>query len=176
MSAKRRLFFALWPTEVVRASIQTGLQLQVPHTRALPPENWHITLAFMGGLDAEQEQQTRSVADAVQAESFAWTLDHLGFFKQPRVIWAGPRTVPTAAQNLATQLREGLGAYGIPFGLHAFNPHLTLLRKAREYPVGSDLAPVYWAVEHFVLVHSEFGEGAARYELLDSWALSPAAE
>ena len=49
---KRRLFFALWPGEARRAAIEEAMRRRVETSRgrAIPPENLHVTLVFVGGV------------------------------------------------------------------------------------------------------------------------------
>lgn len=149
-----------------------GIRPEVPGARRMPVENWHVTLAFLGHLDADQEAAAREAAAAVTAPAFTLTLDRLGVFPRAAVVWAGSSAIPPAGQQLARQLREGLRERRIAVQRRPFAPHLTLLRKARQRPPEWQISPRDWRVERFVLVHSRTLAGGACYELLDSWALS----
>lgn len=170
--ARRRLFFALWPPDRVGAGVAQGIQAEAGSARRMPIENWHVTLAFLGHLDASQEAAARAAADAVRVPPFTLELDRLGAFPRAQVVWAGPSRVPAEGQQLARQLREGLRDRGIAVDLRPFAPHMTLLRKARRVPEGWKIAAVSWPIERFVLVHSQTLPTGSRYELIDSWALS----
>lgn len=63
--ASARLFFALWPN----ATIRRRLAAHCPrHGRPVPPQNWHVTLVFLGTL---APAAWTALAEAVAAERFA---------------------------------------------------------------------------------------------------------
>jgi 2'-5' RNA ligase len=52
--AVRRLFFALWPSDAVRARLAQEAQSHAGLGRAIPVRNLHITLVFLGGVQEER--------------------------------------------------------------------------------------------------------------------------
>src|SRR5512143_3703371 len=91
-----RLFFALWPDEAVRLElVRISHKLAVPPgAKRVPPDNLHLTLAFIGtqgpGVQSCLEQQ----AAAIQVPPFTLTFDQLGFFAKPQVVWLGDKNPP----------------------------------------------------------------------------------
>ncbi len=85
-----------------------------------PPEKLHVTLAFLGRVDAAQLPEVESMLDNVAAahNAFALTLDKLGAFpheRRPRVIYVGSRAQGAPFRALATALRERYAAMGFSF-------------------------------------------------------------
>lgn len=129
-----RCFVALWPDEAARARLAAVVreqQRRFPQARAMPAENLHLTLAFIGELDAARAAKLAAALDALPIESFAWTLDAVGAFERARVLWAaGPPCAPLA--DLAQRVRTLLDTQRVPYDRKPFVAHVTLLR---------DLAP-----------------------------------
>ena len=58
--------------------------------RRVPAANFHITLCFLGDLDASTLTGLTAAADRIATDSFDLTLDTPGYFPGPRVFWIGP--------------------------------------------------------------------------------------
>ena len=56
LPAHQRLFFALWPTDELRAEIQaaTSAIIHASRGRPIPARNLHVTLLFLGDVSAEK--------------------------------------------------------------------------------------------------------------------------
>ena len=99
--------------------------------RWVRPENLHVTLKFIGHVDAAKLDSLCAALAPVRSDS---PLDvdfrSLGFFpseKRPRVLWVGAKTSPNLAA-LATDIDKQLEPLGIPRETREFTPHLTLAR------------------------------------------------
>lgn len=97
------------------------------------PENYHVTLAFLG--DAS-EREVRLAMDAiddvgVRAKAVPVECAGLGKFGKPRdaTLWLGLRE-NDALMQLAADVREALSAREVPFDGKAFKPHVTIARRA----------------------------------------------
>ena len=100
-----------------------------------PTENLHLTLAFLGNIDAPSvagaEDAVRKVAAAVAPFEVGWRAG--GVFPsrtRPRVLWLGvDGGEPLRAAHEA--LCAALTASGLPVEERSFRPHLTLARVRR---------------------------------------------
>jgi RNA 2',3'-cyclic 3'-phosphodiesterase len=170
--AKRlRLFFALWPDDRARAKLTAYARATHERTggRIMRPEGLHITLAFLGDVDAARLDALRDIAGSVAVQPFDWTLDEAGYWNHNRIVWVGATAVPVQLGTLVADLRAALKTADFVFDAKPFVPHTTLIRKGappRELPA---LAPIPWHVTRFVLVRSVLGEQGSRYEIAGSW-------
>lgn len=153
----KRAFFALWPGEALRQAVQKQFkqseQYQLPGKRMLP-SNFHLTLDFIGEVDAEQLDCLITAARTVQAEPFDLVLDHYGYFEDAKIVWLGCRNMPKALATLQQKLSLALQNCGYEAEERAFTPHITLLRKCREAGVLPQPEPLTWRVNGFALVES----------------------
>ena len=135
-----RLFVAAeLPDEMAEAACETIASLRdCVRGRFVPPENLHVTLAFIG-----EYPDPDAVLDAMKAARpapFLLTADGIGSFGG--AWWAGIR--PTDALTAyAARLRRALASALIPYDKKKFTPHLTLIRRPdreRIPPVAPPLA------------------------------------
>lgn len=170
--ARRRLFFALWPDEAVRARL-AALQAELPQVtgRWVHPEDLHITLQFLGPVEPGRQACIAEAARAVRGEPFELEIDRLDFWPRPRIAWAGPEGVPPALQRLVEQLARNLEACGFEPEKRPYRPHVTLLRKTTPAAAARLPEPIRWPVDHFVLVESRPGGDPPHYRPLEGWAL-----
>lgn len=172
---RKRLFFALWPGESERLTIFAAGEAAAAAAgirgRRIPPERLHLTLQFLGDLDAVGEAQARAAAAmAARGPCFDLILDQAGSFQRSRVLWIGAGEAPPALTWLWRTLREGLGDYAGEQDRGALAPHVTCFRDIdRPRPI-APIAPIRWRVAGFVLVHSTLGS-QPRYHVVSHWPL-----
>ena len=174
-----RLFFALWPDESVRDSIEAAAvslrQAHAPRGRWLGRHRYHLTLQFLGDAPMLREDIAKAAtraANGVRVEGFDMALDVAGSFRNRSIPWwLGCERTPPALQQLFDALGGALGRNGVRVasgkGLVA---HVTVLRDADAALAATPIAPVRWPVRDFVLVHSVLGRESA-YHLLGRWPL-----
>ncbi|VFN06250.1 MAG: 2'-5' RNA ligase [Candidatus Kentron sp. G] len=169
----RRLFFALWPTEAVRRALRELLEKSTPSLggRPVPAENLHVTLLFLGSVDAARQGCLEKAAGGIDAPPFELRFDHLGSFPRARIIWSGVSETPPALLSLAAELGRGAAGCGLEPEGRPFTPHLTLARKAGKPVRDVPHAPVAWPVEGFCLAESLTLPTGARYRVLKRWPL-----
>ncbi len=188
MTERWRCFVAV-PLE---ASVRTALErvreswLDRPDLDGLrwsEPSAWHVTLAFLGDVDASAVSEIARAARAAAGRHGPMRLPAggLGAFPAParaRVAWYGIGVPRSNLEGLARDL--GL-ALGVEIG-DRFRPHVTLAR-ARRGPADlrswlADAAEATPAativVDHIELMRSHLGGGPAAYETLASLPLSGA--
>jgi 2'-5' RNA ligase len=163
-----RLFFALWPGEEVRARLaRWSRELRAScGGRPVPAQRLHMTLAFLGSLEAERIAEAERAASEVVARAMSLVLDQPGYWKHNRIVWAGASAPPPALEGLVLELRGALARSRIAFDPKPFAAHVTLLRDARKPRAMPVLEPIRWEVEGFALLRSQLEGG---YEILSSW-------
>jgi len=169
-----RLFFALWPDDRVRGE----LVAVVNRLRSSVSAKWvntdklHMTLAFLGDVEADRLTALESVADLLDGPAFELTLDRIELWRKPGIVCLGSSTPPEALNILAAGLAKNLRAAGFELETRPFRAHLTLARKARHLSANSELAaPLHWSVASFCLVQSRIDRQGSHYEILRDWPL-----
>lgn len=141
--------------------------------RFMPPENHHVTLAFLGDVDERTVASAMAVLDDA-ARTHATILlrcSGLGTFgrKSDATLWLG--LVPEGGlADLAAAVREGLAERGVDFDEKAFKPHITLARRARIPEGALDALPFPFddAAATVTLFKSELSSSGATYKPLYS--------
>ena len=129
----KRLFVSLELPESVTALL-VRLDPGLPGVRWLSPDQIHLTLAFLGNVDAEKEERLRANLSAIQFGSFFLPLHGLGTFpavaKAIREILLARcfgRGHPHLFQLHKKVSDAALGA-GLEPDLRPWHPHMTLAR------------------------------------------------
>lgn len=171
----QRLFFALWPDEVLRAQIhrETGAAVRDAGGRPVAPENYHVTLKFLGSVDAARREALCAAADRLRAPAFEFALDRIGCWPKPRILWLGAADIPAPLAALAQGLERVAIAQGIAAETRAYRAHVTLARKVNRPGLLEPVEPLRWCAAAFALAASETAPGGARYRVLQSWPLEP---
>ena len=170
-----RLFFALWPGPAQRPAL-ASLARTIGRDAGRPthPQDLHLTLVFLGSVDAATRRCAERTADGVRVSPFALRLDRIGYWPGPRVLWCGPEAIADGLRSLVGQLTRGLERCGLEPEKRPYNPHVTLMRKAPEPLPGEVPAgvaePLDWPVQEFALACGS-GAQAPRYRVLRRWPL-----
>lgn len=142
----------------------------------MPPENLHLTLAFLGHCPSEWLPCFLAVGTRLKTSDMTFTLDRLGHFPKARVLWLGMQTPPLALFDLRTQLVEALALdCKWPLDTQDFVPHVTIRRATHQpcvWPPG--LEPITWRVDTLALVESLSHAQGVRYLPLRCWPLENA--
>lgn len=172
-----RLFFALWPDPATRdvLAATAGSLRRICGGRAPPADNLHLTLAFLGDVPETRLPELAGLAAALVTEPFVLELDCIGYWRQQRLVWAGPRSCPRALAALAAVLGDGLRAHGFRSERRSFKPHVTLLRDAQRAPVQTACGPLAWRPTQFVLACAQPDGHGIRYRIAGNWPLKGAA-
>ena len=169
----KRLFFALWPDDEVRARLVEQARLVHIHTgRHVPPENYHITLVFLGNVEEQTIPELADGAEALSIPGFSLQINHGGWWKRAKVAWLAPAYTPEPLLELVRQLHHRARLAGLPVDERDYSPHLTIARKLTRPLKPCTFEPIHWDVREFCLVESVTHEKGARYRVMQSWALA----
>ena len=170
----RRLFFALWPTDAVRARLAEEVQSHAALGRPIADRNLHVTVVFLGAVPEERVELASKIAKLTHAGRFLLHLDRMEFWRRSKLICLMAERAPPELLSLVEGLCSGLRERGFELRDHhdKFRPHVTLVRDVARGPAAASVAPVRWAVESFALVESKVGQRGSEYTVLDEWPLA----
>lgn len=167
----QRLFLALWPDETVRCAVASLAQQFILDGRHVPPENLHITLAFLGDVADEAQQRLLAIGTQLAGSGFTLELDRVGCWPRQRISWIAPSHTPATLRRLDRQLKQALRKAGLPTPNRRFVPHMTLARRSPPHAF-HDITPVVWPIDRVSVVRSHLKRTAGpRYEILHEWPL-----
>jgi 2'-5' RNA ligase len=166
-----RLFTALEIPPDVRSAI-SSLRGGLPGARWIDPENYHVTLRFIGDVDETIAQEAAFILRQVRREAFEIKLDTLSSFggHRPRAIVA-LMAPTTALMELQAEHERLLQRIGLDPEGRKFTPHVTVarLRDSTSHQVADYLsvrghfrAPAF-EPERFVLYSSRDSVGGGPY-------------
>ncbi len=168
-----RLFVALdlpWAVRERLADLGVGLA----GARWVPPENYHITLRFIGETPSYRAEEVDAALSALRGRAFPIELAGAGTHeKNGRVtaLWVGvARSQPL--EHLRSKIETAVQRAGIPPERRRFTPHVTLARL-RDQAAEPKLAGWVQAhnlfrtppvdVQHFTLFSSQLGKEQSVY-------------
>lgn len=177
-----RLFVAVEVPDAAKlaaAVAVAGLRERFPKARWAPPENQHVTLAFLGQTWPRLEGWVRErIAETAEGLApFEVRLDGLGVFRTPsraRVVWVGLRDEPPGALADAAAAVQGALESEFPRDRRPFSAHLTLARSDPPLVLAQDdlavaVRSIAWRVDRIVLFRSHLRRPAPRYDALQSF-------
>lgn len=149
-----RLFLALWPDARTRRAV-ADWQMQwawPPGARLVPPEQVHLTLHFIGQIEATRLPLLRQGL-AVQFEPFELELGHAQQWKGGLALLC-PEHASTVLAALHARLAEALLALGLEVDERPLGPHLTLARRAAGAVPPPERLHCRWPVAGYALMQS----------------------
>lgn len=167
-----RLFVALDLPAGLRERL-SWMARGLPGARWTPPENYHVTLRFIGEVPGHRAEEIDAALAGLRAPGFALQLAGVGVFHKgakASAVWAGVERSP-ALDHLQAKVETALQRLGLEPERRRFTPHVTLARvdgaaegKLAAWVQANNLFradPV--RVEHFTLFSSRLGKEQAAY-------------
>lgn len=169
-----RLFYAVWPDETLRSRLgEVIASLKKSATgKWVRPENLHLTLVFLGDVEATRWPDLGRIAADAVATGFTVVFDRVEFWPWNGIICLGSSETPEALKNLARSLTGRLGEAGFAIESRPYRAHVTLARKGRATKTRLDLPePITWPAQSFCLVESRREPEGSVYLPWETWAL-----
>ena len=175
-----RLFTALEIPEAARAALALTRGGLIG-ARWSEPEEYHLTLRFIGDIDARTADEVAAALDEARRGPVEIAFEGLGWFggDKPRAIIARVKPAP-ALVELAADHERRLRRLGLPPEKRQFTPHVTLARMRGVGPSsvadylasrGRLEAPGFVA-ESFVLMSARDGVGGGPYVVEGEYPLA----
>ena len=138
---------------------------RIPAARRTRRENLHLTLAFIGALEADRAREVAARLATEACMPFDWSLDAVGAFGGARVLWAGGASPQLDA--LAARARRLLDELDVRYDRKPFVAHVTLLRNvprdAASHAAHRLEPPILWHARAPVLLESRTDANGVRY-------------
>jgi len=174
-----RLFFALQPTIAQNTTLTAYVAPLVAQleARAVPAQNLHATLCFIGAVEEERLHALRAAAGSIRGRPARLRFDALEYWETPKILCATSSRDSSEANELAIALGEAAVAAGFAPDIKPFRAHLTLARKiaavqAATVPLPLPIEPpMVMRADTFVLMSSRREEDVSIYSAVDSWPL-----
>ena len=173
-----RLFLGIALTDGVRHGLAAFLGAKAGPLpgKPVPPENWHLTLRFLGSTEEPARDRVLHFLDEhMLTLPFVLGFDGLGAFARPAratVLWLGVNRGVEELSELASICEEAAQSAGFVPEDRPFHPHVTVSRLRPWQDVRSLVEtvppfPLAQTVEEITVYRSVLGQGGARYEVVD---------
>lgn len=152
----------------------------LPFRKWAHPQDYHITLQFLGDTPAAKTEALLSALLEVQAAPMALALNGAGTFgppKAPRVLWTAITGDLERLTSLHTAVIQATRSLGFEPEDRPYTPHITLARSfAGGEPISIDAtanapAGVKWEADRFVLMRTHM-HASPMYEVIGEFPLS----
>jgi 2'-5' RNA ligase len=183
MSERWRCFVAVPIGDELRAALAASVAAwrerpELAGLRWTDPLSWHLTIAFLGSVEADAVPGIAGAVSDVAARSEPMTLvgGELGAFPSPgraTVAWCGIVDDDGILHCLSRDLRAALGLDDA----QPFRPHVTIARAMgrpvdlRAFLAGESGPSMTFRIDRIELMRSHLGRGPARYDVIESAVL-----
>lgn len=174
-----RLFIGIRPPPFVRARL-LDIMHGVEGARWQDDGQLHLTLRFVGEIDARRAEDLASALRTIESAPFPLAIRGVGHFERkgrPTTLWAGLEPSEPLAV-LHRRVERACRAAGLEPETRRFAPHITLARlNAGTGPIHgwladhAQLSSEPWDVAAFMLFESHRGGEGAIYEPVGRYAL-----
>jgi RNA 2',3'-cyclic 3'-phosphodiesterase len=131
-----RLFVAIDLPELVKEKVAGIVTGEFTGARRVPREQLHLTLRFIGEVEAERFRAIKNALSGIMAPPFSLTLKEVGHFppgKHPRVLWVGVEE-SGPLRELRNKIELALIDAGVEAEERGFSPHITIARLKETTP------------------------------------------
>ncbi|MGR5238872.1 RNA 2',3'-cyclic phosphodiesterase [Vibrio alfacsensis] len=168
-----RLFFALTFDAATKSDLKRSQNALRKHTvkgRFTREQNFHVTLAFIGGSTQEQTERLIETLHQLEARCDRLLIYRFGSFRQngSKLVWLGIKESAELTQ-LQNELIHRLGEKGFSTESRRYLPHITLARHVesaeplQQIPFEPHQFPVY----SIALMESKFVDNKLIYQVVD---------
>ena len=167
-----RLFIAVLLSDDVKIALQKlqdQIKSQVYKGSFTRPENFHLTLAFLGETPESRVAVLHRIIQEINFLPFEITFNRTGFFKHggKELWWAGINAndpMLSQLKSLHEQLINRLEKEGFPVDKRSFNTHITLGREIKHSkPIALEFQSIKVSVDRISLMKSERTGGVLQY-------------
>ena len=169
-----RSFLALQPDPELALGIDAWALKQFPTLiRRTSVQNLHITVCFLGDINARQRYFMEDNLSQTSMNPFDLELDKIGYFPDSGVLWLGCESTSIDFSALVKTCRKLANRTSIRVDKKTAVPHITLARRV-EAPISAPLVPpaFQFPVHELALIESRLTPHGPQYENAMSWYLN----
>ncbi len=160
-------------------SLKTKLSIESWRNKALPSfsapvpaKNFHITSVFLGQIEEQQLERLYVSIEQEQFPLFTLTLDQLGYWAKPKILWLGSTQTSTTAENINQKLTKISLQSGVQIHKQHYVPHVTLVRKSKTNPPSPLIAPNFECeIDQLHMFESVSTKNGVQYPIRRTWKL-----
>ncbi len=179
----RRTFIAIDMPDSIKGYLTSLGDPSIAGVRWIPRMNFHLTMRFVGDIEAEPMEKLQHHLTEVKVSPFTLNIGKVGFFPTkgpPKVIWAGLGTGHPLLFQLRQQIDDAVLRAGINCEMRDFVPHITIGRCTTAHPQSLKTlvstrdnahGPVF-RVNEFSLFESRLSPRGSQYLEIESFPLS----
>jgi 2'-5' RNA ligase len=166
--SKKRIFFALWPSQKQRKKIEAAIE---PYKAALAGkwtdrDNWHVTLVFIGSFPGKDIAALQAAASRIQCPAISLGFERIDYWKRPKIMCLLAGFVPNPLTDLVNSLQSVAGRFGFEPEKRPYRPHMTIARKAGFFEPIVLAQPLTLQWSRFELVESISTPSGVQYKPL----------
>jgi len=174
-----RLFLAVELPVDIREQL-AGLCYGLKNVRWVEPHNLHLTLAFLGDVEAHGAADMHAALSDIEFDPFDLSLAEVDCFDSKGkvyALWAGVQGDRVALCHLQHKIMNTLARAGLEPERRKYKPHVTLSRlrnvprtKVMDYMAAhNDFRSPSFRVGHVTLYQSHLTHNGAQYEVLERY-------
>lgn len=186
----KRMFIALDISKADKVKVAQWRKIYLPRPfKVINEENFHITLAFLGLINQQQQVSITAVINQQhsliqqqlqlllsQKLALPITLSAVGYFKKAQVLHLMPPNCPNWLAYLNNVMINSCRNVGIPIENRIYKPHLSIYRKAKmSSPKSSEeniAVELQLNIRSFSLYQSYSTPLGVHYEPIQTWEIN----
>lgn len=168
MQTNKRLFFAFWPSEKQRHTIESAI---AHHKTGLSGkwtsrDNWHVTLVFIGNFPNKNIAALQNAATNIEFPAIKLRFEQIYYWTKPKIMCLKADFVPNQLIELVRSLQSTARVFGCRFRKRSYKAHMTIARGGQCFNPVSLAQSVELNWSSFHLVESVLTPAGVQYKLL----------
>jgi 2'-5' RNA ligase len=171
-----RLFTALSLDNTQKREIYEWRESQLPGLApCIPPDNYHVTLAFYGEIKSGQIESLVDRLDESflkkKPQSIELDLQEVSYWPTKKMLWVRPTSWPKTLDQMAKKHIQVGTQFGAKLSKRDYLPHITIARNLDSAPTKLPEIDLTLRVSKVTLFESIRGNGRMHYHSLIDWQL-----
>ena len=168
MQTNKRLFFAFWPSEKQRQTIESAIaQHKTGLTgKWISRDHWHVTLVFIANFPDGNIAALQTATTNIQCPTIELRFEQIYYWARPKIMCLQADFVPNQLIELVKSLQSTARVFGCKFRKRNYKAHMTIARGGQCFNPVSLAQPVELNWSSFHLVESVLTPTGVQYKLL----------